>query len=135
MALPPALVILMQRCDVEALSHGSVSIRKGEFFSLLGPSGCGKTTLLRIIGGLDIPDEGVIRIDGVDAREITAHKRPVNTVFQSYALFPHLTVYDNIAFGLRMKHVAKPQIAERVKKVMDLVEIAQLANSKPAQPS
>jgi spermidine/putrescine transport system ATP-binding protein len=121
--------------DVEALSHVSVTIRKGEFFSLLGPSGCGKTTLLRIVGGLDMPDEGVVRIGGVDAREIPAHKRPVNTVFQSYALFPHLTVYDNIAFGLRMKHVAKPEIAERVKKVMDLVEIAQLANRKPAQLS
>ncbi len=121
--------------DVEALSHVSVRIRQGEFFSLLGPSGCGKTTLLRIVGGLDMPDEGVVRIGGVDAREIPAHKRPVNTVFQSYALFPHLTVYDNIAFGLRMKHVAKPEIAERVKKVMDLVEIPQLAGRKPAQLS
>ncbi|HUI06380.1 MAG TPA: ABC transporter ATP-binding protein [Verrucomicrobiae bacterium] len=121
--------------DVEALSHVSVKIRQGEFFSLLGPSGCGKTTLLRIVGGLDMPDEGVVRIGGVDAREIPAHRRPVNTVFQSYALFPHLTVYDNIAFGLRMKRVAKPEIAERVKKVMDLVEIAPLANRKPAQLS
>jgi spermidine/putrescine transport system ATP-binding protein len=121
--------------DVEALSHVSVKIRKGEFFSLLGPSGCGKTTLLRIVGGLDMPDEGVVRIGGVDAREIPAHKRPVNTVFQSYALFPHMTVYDNIAFGLRMKHVSKRDIAERVKKVMDLVEIAPLANRKPAQLS
>jgi len=121
--------------DVEALSHVSVTIRPGEFFSLLGPSGCGKTTLLRIIGGLDIPDEGVIRIGGVDASEIPAHKRPVNTVFQSYALFPHLTVYDNIAFGLRMKKVSKPDIADRVKKVMDLVEIAVLASRKPSQLS
>ena len=121
--------------EVEALSHVSVSIRKGEFFSLLGPSGCGKTTLLRCIGGLDIPDEGVIRIDGTDAREIPAHKRPVNTVFQSYALFPHLTVSDNIAFGLRMKNVAKQEIADRVKRVMDMVEIAKLADRKPAQLS
>src|SRR5947209_14458804 len=88
---------------VEALSRVSVSIRKGEFFSLLGPSGCGKTTLLRIIAGLDIPDEGIVRINGADARDVPAHKRPVNTVFQSYALFPHMTVFDNIAFGLRMK--------------------------------
>lgn len=121
--------------DLEALSHVSVTIRKGEFFSLLGPSGCGKTTLLRIIGGLDVPDEGVIRISGVDACEIPAHKRPVNTVFQSYALFPHLTVYDNVAFGLRMKNVPKPEIIDRVKKVLDLVEIPQLANRKPAQLS
>ncbi|HUJ08624.1 MAG TPA: ABC transporter ATP-binding protein [Verrucomicrobiae bacterium] len=121
--------------DVEALSHVNVTIRKGEFFSLLGPSGCGKTTLLRIVGGLDMPDEGIVRIGGTDAREIPAHKRPVNTVFQSYALFPHLTVYDNIAFGLRMKKVAKPEISERVKKVMDLVEITPLGNRKPAQLS
>jgi spermidine/putrescine transport system ATP-binding protein len=121
--------------DVEALSHVSVKIRKGEFFSLLGPSGCGKTTLLRIVGGLDVADEGIVRIDGVDASEIPAHKRPVNTVFQSYALFPHLTVYDNIAFGLRMKKVSKPEIADRVKKVMDLVEIAVLGSRKPSQLS
>jgi spermidine/putrescine transport system ATP-binding protein len=121
--------------DVEALSHVSVSIRQGEFFSLLGPSGCGKTTLLRIIGGLDLPDEGTIRIGGIDAAEIPAHKRPVNTVFQSYALFPHLNVHDNIAFGLRMKNVPKPQIADRVQRVMDLVEITALANRKPDQLS
>jgi len=121
--------------DVEALSHVSVSIRHGEFFSLLGPSGCGKTTLLRIIGGLDLADEGVIRIGGVDAKDIPAHKRPVNTVFQSYALFPHLSVADNVAFGLRMKKVPKAEIQERVRKVMDVVQIAQFADRKPAQLS
>ena len=121
--------------DIEALSDVSVTIRKGEFFSLLGPSGCGKTTLLRIIGGLDIPDGGVVRIGGVDAREIVAHKRPVNTVFQSYALFPHMNVSDNIAFGLRMKKVPKPEIQERVKRVMNLVEITSLGDRKPAQLS
>jgi len=121
--------------DVTALDHVTVSIRKGEFFSLLGPSGCGKTTLLRIVGGLDVADEGVVRINGTDAREIPAHKRPVNTVFQSYALFPHMTVADNIAFGLRMKKVPKPQIGERVKKVMDMVEIQPLTARKPAQLS
>jgi spermidine/putrescine transport system ATP-binding protein len=127
--------LVRQFGDVVALDHVGVSIRKGEFFSLLGPSGCGKTTLLRCIGGLDIPDEGVIRINGTDAREIPAHKRPVNTVFQSYALFPHLTVSDNIAFGLRMKKVAKPEIAERVRRVMDMVQITKLADRKPAQLS
>src|SRR5436309_6067334 len=121
--------------EVLALDRVSVSIRKGEFFSLLGPSGCGKTTLLRIIAGLDIADEGLVRIEGADVREVPAHKRPVNTVFQSYALFPHMTVLDNIAFGLRMKKVARPDIADRVKRVMEMVEIPQLAGRKPAQLS
>ncbi len=121
--------------DVTALDHVSVKINKGEFFSLLGPSGCGKTTLLRIVGGLDIADEGIVRINGTNAREIPAHKRPVNTVFQSYALFPHMTVANNIAFGLRMKKVPKPEIADRVKKVMDMVEIPTLADRKPGQLS
>ena len=121
--------------DVEALSHVSLTIRQGEFFSLLGPSGCGKTTLLRIIGGLDIPDEGVVKIGGQDARTIPAHKRPVNTVFQSYALFPHLSVRDNVAFGLRMKKVSKNEIDERVRKVMEMVEITQFGDRKPGQLS
>ena len=121
--------------EVLALDRVSISIRKGEFFSLLGPSGCGKTTLLRIIAGLDIPDEGIVRINGADARDVPAHKRPVNTVFQSYALFPHMTVFDNIAFGLRMKKLPKPDIAERVQRVMDMVEIPPLAGRKPAQLS
>lgn len=120
---------------VEALAKVSLDIRKGEFFSLLGPSGCGKTTLLRIIAGLDIPDEGSLRIGGVDMADIPAHKRPVNTVFQSYALFPHMTVRDNVAFGLRMKRVPSPQLAERVDRVMALVQITELAARKPAQLS
>ena len=119
----------------QALDRVSLTIREGEFFSLLGPSGCGKTTLLRIIGGLDLPDEGAIRIGGVDAREIPAHKRPVNTVFQSYALFPHLTVRDNVAFGLRMKKVAGPEIATRVEEALAMVQIASFADRKPAQLS
>jgi spermidine/putrescine transport system ATP-binding protein len=121
--------------DVEALSHVTLSVRQGECFSLLGPSGCGKTTLLRIIGGLDVPDEGTVRIGGLDARDIPAHDRPVHTVFQSYALFPHLTVWDNIAFGLRMKKVPAAQIRERVGRIMDLVQIGALAARKPSQLS
>lgn len=121
--------------EVEAVAGVSLSILKGEFFSLLGPSGCGKTTLLRIIAGLELPDEGTLKIGGQDARGLPAHKRPVNTVFQSYALFPHLTVSENIAFGLRMKKVEPLQIAERVDRIMDLVEVSELARRKPAQLS
>ena len=119
----------------QALDDVSLTVREGEFFSLLGPSGCGKTTLLRIIGGLDLPDTGVIRIGGVDAREIPAHKRPVNTVFQSYALFPHLTVRDNVAFGLRMKKVAEGEVRKRVDEALAMVQIAAFADRKPAQLS
>jgi len=121
--------------EMEALSRVSVTIKSGEFFSLLGPSGCGKTTLLRLIGGLDFPDEGIIRIGGMNAEEIPAHRRPVNTVFQSYALFPHMTVAENIGFGLRMKKVSKPEITERTKKIMDMVQIVPLADRKPSQLS
>ena len=121
--------------NVDALSNINVTIRAGEFFSLLGPSGCGKTTLLRLIGGLDFPDEGMIRLGGRNAEEIPAHLRPVNTVFQSYALFPNMTVEENVGFGLRMKKVPKPQIAERVKRTMDLVQIGSFAGRKPSQLS
>ena len=121
--------------EVTALDHISLSIARGEFFSLLGPSGCGKTTLLRIIAGLDLADEGVVRIGGVDATGLPAHRRPVNTVFQSYALFPHLNVWDNVAFGLRMKKVAETALQERVRNVMKLVEIESFAHRKPSQIS
>src|SRR5678815_1086677 len=95
---------------VEALKSVSVDVRAGEFFSLLGPSGCGKTTLLRIIGGLDEPDAGSVLLDGENLLRLPAHERPVNTVFQSYALFPHLSVTENIAFGLRMKKTPSADI-------------------------
>jgi spermidine/putrescine transport system ATP-binding protein len=121
--------------DVEALSHVSVNIRKGEFFSLLGPSGCGKTTLLRLIAGLDLPDEGRLKIAGGDVTDVPAHKRPVNTVFQSYALFPHMSVRDNVAFGLRMKNVVAKEISQRVGRIMEVVQISQFADRKPAQLS
>ncbi|MDB6023298.1 MAG: Fe3+/spermidine/putrescine transporter ATP-binding protein [Pedosphaera sp.] len=120
---------------MEALSRVSLKIRQGEFFSLLGPSGCGKTTLLRIIAGLDFPDEGTLKIGGRDAAPIPAHQRPVNTVFQSYALFPHLSVRDNVAFGLRMKKIPAAQISERVDKIMALAQITPLADRRPAQLS
>lgn len=121
--------------DVTALDRVSLTIQAGEFFSLLGPSGCGKTTLLRILAGLDLATTGSLRIDGTDASLTPAHRRPVNTVFQSYALFPHLDVRNNVAFGLRMKKVAPSEINRRVDAVMALVEIAPLAQRHPAQLS
>jgi spermidine/putrescine transport system ATP-binding protein len=121
--------------EVKALADVSISIRKGEFFSLLGPSGCGKTTLLRLIAGLDLPDAGTLKIGGRDATHIPAHQRPVNTVFQSYALFPHLNIRDNVAFGLRMKKVPAAQITGRVERIMALVEITDFAERRPGQLS
>jgi spermidine/putrescine transport system ATP-binding protein len=121
--------------DFQALSEIHLTVREGEFFSLLGPSGCGKTTLLRILAGLDLPDAGVIRIGGKDVADVPAHRRQVNTVFQSYALFPHMTVADNVAFGLRMKKVAPADVAARVRKALDLVQIGSFADRKPAQLS
>jgi len=121
--------------EFQALDQVSLTIREGEFFSLLGPSGCGKTTLLRIIAGLDLPDEGTVRIGGTDASSLPAHRRPVNTVFQSYALFPHLTVRDNVAFGLRMKKVVAAEIAQRVERALEMVQIVPFAERKPAQLS
>ena len=118
-----------------ALDRVSLVVRRGEFISLLGPSGCGKTTLLRLIAGLDLPDAGRVLIRGRDAAELPAHRRPVNTVFQSYALFPHLSVQDNVAFGLRMKNVASADIPRRVGQVLEMVEITELAARKPAQLS
>lgn len=120
---------------VAALDSVSLQIHAGEFFSLLGPSGCGKTTLLRILGGLDEPQSGSVRLDEDDLLGIPAHDRPVNTVFQSYALFPHLNVRDNIAFGLRMKKVAAAQLDSRVSAMMELVEVQKLASRKPAELS
>ncbi len=121
--------------QIQALSAVSLHVHTGEFFSLLGPSGCGKTTLLRLIAGLDLPDEGTVRIDGANTRDVPAHKRPVNTVFQSYALFPHLSVFDNVVFGLRMSRISPAELAPRARRVMDMVEIAQLADRRPAQLS
>ena len=99
-------------------------IRKGEFLTLLGPSGCGKTTLLRMIAGFLLPDEGSILLDGKEMGDLPPHLRPLNTVFQRYALFPHLDVYDNIAFGLKLKKVPEEEIDKRVRRVLKLVAMS-----------
>lgn len=104
-----------------ALDHINLSIRKGEFVTILGPSGCGKTTMLRLIAGFQTASEGTIYIDGKDITSIPPHKRPVNTVFQKYALFPHLNVYDNIAFGLKLKKMSKDVIGRKVKAALKMV--------------
>lgn len=121
--------------QVTALDQVSLRIPAGEFFSLLGPSGCGKTTLLRVIAGLETPDAGTLRLEGLDATHVPAHRRPVNTVFQSYALFPHLDVWDNVAFGLRMKGRPTGEIQRRVEEVCALVRLQSLERRRPHQLS
>ena len=113
----------------------SVCIRQGEFFTLLGPSGCGKTTVLRLIAGFEQPDRGRVLLEGRDITTVSPAYRPVNTVFQSYALFPHMTVFENVAFGLRMSGVPAPQISERVNEALTMVRLPELARQKPQQLS
>ena len=119
----------------EVLSDFSLEIHDGEFFTLLGPSGCGKTTVLRLIAGFEQPNEGVILIEGQPVENLPAEKRPVNTVFQSYALFPHMTVAQNVAFGLRMSGVGKAEIASRVSEALELVKLEGYDARKPSQLS
>jgi spermidine/putrescine transport system ATP-binding protein len=121
--------------DFTAVDDLSLELGEGEFFTLLGPSGCGKTTTLRMIAGFEQPSEGEIRIEGEDVAGLPAHKRPTNTVFQSYALFPHLSVEDNVGFGLKRKKVAKAEIATRVEAELERVGLANQAKRKPAQLS
>ncbi len=109
--------------SVTAVDTLDLAIRDGEFFSMLGPSGCGKTTTLRMIAGFEFPTEGSIYLTGEHVERIPAHKRNVNTVFQSYALFPHMTVAQNVAFGLEMKGVAKAEITKRVAEALDMVQL------------
>jgi spermidine/putrescine transport system ATP-binding protein len=117
------------------VSELSLTIRAGEFFSLLGPSGCGKTTTLRMIAGLERVDSGRILLDGEDATNLPAHARNVNTVFQNYALFPHLSVFDNVAYGLRRQHVAKQELRRRVGETLSLVHMDGFAMHRPQQLS
>ena len=121
--------------DFKALDDVSVGIKKGEFFSLLGPSGCGKTTLLRIIAGFDHPDTGSVAFDAKDILSLPPDKRQSNTVFQTYALFPHLTVYENIAFPLRLKRENKQIIDAKVKEYVRLVQLEEHLYKKPSMLS
>src|SRR4051812_33721111 len=121
--------------DLTAVRHLDLEIERGEFFTLLGPSGCGKTTTLRMIAGFEEPSEGRVLLDGAEVTGLPAFKRPTNTVFQSYALFPHLSVEDNVAFGLRRQGVAKDEIRGRVATELERVGLAAEAKRKPAQLS
>jgi spermidine/putrescine transport system ATP-binding protein len=127
----------LRKCfgDVVAVDGIAVGINAGEFFSLLGPSGCGKTTTLRLIAGFERPDDGKILLDGVDMAATPPHRRKVNTVFQSYALFPHLNVFDNVAFGLRRQRAKRAEIRERVDAVLEAVRLDGFAERRPAQLS
>ncbi|MFC9977217.1 ABC transporter ATP-binding protein [Spirillospora sp. NPDC127200] len=120
---------------VAAVRGVDLSIAPGEFFSLLGPSGCGKTTTMRMIAGFEEPTEGRVRLDGRDVTGVPANKRDVNMVFQSYALFPHMSVFDNVAFGLRRKGVAKGEIAERVGGILGIVDLAGREKRRPGELS
>lgn len=121
--------------DFIALDDINFTIKQGEFFSLLGPSGCGKTTLLRIIAGFEYPDEGAVLFDDTNVIPFPPNKRHSNTVFQSYALFPHLTVFENVAFPLRLKKVKEDEITEKVTKYLNLVQLEQHMHKKPNQLS
>ena len=121
--------------DFVAVDDVSLSIYRGEFFSLLGGSGSGKTTLLRMLAGFESPTEGKIFIDGVDMSGVPPYRRPVNMMFQSYALFPHMTVEGNVAFGLRQDGVPKAEVQDRVREMLDMVQLGQFAKRKPHQLS
>jgi putrescine transport system ATP-binding protein len=135
----PALVQLegvsKRFANIVAVDRVSLTIREGEFFALLGPSGCGKTTLLRLLAGFETPDSGRILLDGKDIAAVPAYRRPVNMMFQSYALFPHLSVESNVAFGLRQDRRPKSEIARRVAQMLALVQLEGHAKRKPHQLS
>ncbi len=127
---------LSKRFDVvNAVDSVSIGIESSEFFALLGPSGCGKTTLLRMIAGFEKPSSGRVMLDGRDITSLPPNRRPLNLMFQSYALFPHMTVARNIAYGLEMEHCAKSEIRRRVNDILDMTELADFAKRKPAQLS
>src|SRR5262245_13974032 len=119
--------------DVTALAGVDLVVREGEFFTLLGPSGSGKTTLLRLIAGFERPDAGAIELGGRDVTRVPPYARDVNTVFQDYALFPHMTVAENIEYGLKVRRVGRPQRRDRVARALEVVRLAGLGGRKTAQ--
>ena len=121
--------------DVTAVDDVTLDIRENEFFALLGPSGCGKTTLLRSIAGFETPDEGRIELDGSDLTRVPPHRRPVNLMFQSYALFPHMSVAQNIAFGLEAEGLERSEVTRRVGEVMETIGLTEWAKRRPTQLS
>ena len=121
--------------DVQAVKKVSLNVPEGKFFTLLGPSGCGKTTLLRIIAGLELPDTGQVILGGEDITSLPATKRQVNTVFQSYALFPHLSIFENVAFGLRSRKVPQNEVETRVTRRLEMLGLEEMAKRFPHQLS
>ncbi len=120
---------------ITAVERIALNVMDGEFFAILGPSGCGKTTLLRVIAGFEAPDEGRVRLDGADITEIRANRRPVNLMFQSYALFPHMTVFGNVAYGLEMEGLRGAELKARVTEALAMVRMSDVAQRKPHQLS
>ena len=121
--------------DFVAVERADFAIARGEFFSLLGPSGCGKTTLLKMIAGFEQPTSGKVMLEGVDVSNVPPHQRNVNTVFQQYALFPHMSVLDNVAFGLRAKKVPAGEARRRAAEMLQVVRLGEFARRRPAQLS
>src|SRR6516164_4204441 len=137
-AEPPAIRVLGLRKNygrVVALDGVDLTIERGEFFTLLGPSGSGKTTLLRLIAGFERPDAGVVELGGRDISRVPPYSRDVNTVFQDYALFPHMTVAENVQYGLRVRRVPKAERRERAASALEMVQLGGLGGRKPTQLS
>ncbi|MCS6318784.1 MAG: ATP-binding cassette domain-containing protein, partial [Nitrospira sp.] len=137
-SIPPTIDIrgiVRRHGAVTAVDQVSFQVRQGEFFSILGPSGAGKTSVLRLLAGFEDPDEGDLLIDGQSMLGVPPNRRPVNLVFQSYALFPHLTVFDNVAFGLRMRRISSPLIDDQVRQALAMVKLLGKEARMPAQLS